>query len=192
MHGSSRVRYRGVASLLAALVFAPGVRAQTGADSVRVAEPPRVVEVSPTLVAGDTLRVWSTGARLDGVIATFARVNVTDLVLQGQAPNPNTPPREWAVALSNVDRVDVLRRRNRSAGRVVVGVLLGAAVGAAIGAPLGPIIECGGACDKEGDLQPMVGHGLGAAIGAPIGALIGGVIAGTRPARWHTVTFTVR
>lgn len=193
MQSSSRARYQ-IFALVVTAVFASDVRAQTGTEPppVVVASALQFVEASPALVAGDTLRVWSTPARLNGIIAAFARVSPSELVLLGQAATPNTAPREWAVALNNVERFEVLRRRNRSAGRVVLGVVLGAALGAAIGAPLAPIIECGGACDTEGNLKPKVGSKLGAMIGAPIGGLLGGVFAGTRPARWHTVTFTVR
>ena len=162
------------------LAFAPSLGAQSS------------IETSPALVPGDTLRVWASTPKLDGVIATLGRLSVAEIVLQGQATSPDVPPRELGVQLQSLTRLDVLRGTKRSAGRIVAGVLLGAAAGALVGAPLAQLIECGGACDTEGSLQPKVGPALGAAIGAPIGAIIGGVIAGSRRAKWHTVTITVR
>lgn len=150
------------------------------------------VETTPALLTGDTLRVWAPTSSLDGVIGTFARIDVRDLVIAGQSANPLAPPREVAVPLSNIVRLDVLRSKKKSGRRIFAGIVIGAGVGALIGAPLGPLLECGGACDDTGELTPMVGPGLGASIGAGIGALLGGVVGGMSRPRWETVTFTVR
>jgi hypothetical protein len=149
-------------------------------------------ETDPTLAVGDTVRVWASTPRLDGAIAAFARIQAADLIIMGQGASPYGSGREYAVPLSGVTRIDVLRRHRPSVGKIMLGVLVGAGVGALVGAPMGPIIECGGACDKEGKLQPMVGRGLGASIGAGIGGLLGGVVVGHARTRWESVTFTVR
>ena len=150
------------------------------------------VEIDPALVMGDTVRVWASTPRLDGAVAAFARIQAADLVIMGQGASPYGPGREFAVPFSGVTRIDVLRRHRPSAGKIMLGILVGAGVGALVGAPMGPLIECGGACDKEGKLQPMVGPGLGAAIGAGVGGLLGGVVVGHTRTRWQSVTFTVR
>lgn len=150
------------------------------------------VEIDPTLVVGDTVRVWASTPRLDGAIAAFARIQAADLVITGQGASPYGPGREFAVPFSGVTRIDVLQRRRPSAGKILAGILVGAGVGALVGAPMGPLIECGGACDKEGKLKAKVGPGLGASIGAGVGGLLGGVVVGHTRTRWQSVTFTVR
>jgi hypothetical protein len=150
------------------------------------------VEVTPILSTGDTVRVWAGNPRLEGAIAAFSRIQSTDLVITGQGPNPYGPGREFTVPFGSVSRIEVLRRHRPSAGKMLAGIVIGGGIGALIGAPMGPIIECGGACDREGDLQPMVGKGLGAAIGAGIGAILGGVVVGHTRTRWESVTFSVR
>lgn len=168
-------------AVLALLVIAPAaLRAQSA------------VETSPALTVGDTVRVWAPTARLNGAMATFARVSPMEFVIAGQSANPTAPPREWVVPFGNVVRVDVLRANRRSGRRLFAGFLIGAGVGALVGAPMGPLIECGGACDKEGPLQPQVGYGPGAVIGAGVGAIIGGIVTGMRRTHWETVTFSVR
>lgn len=163
------------------LAFAPTIaRGQTSA------------ETDPALALGDTVRVWASTPRLEGAIAAFARIQAADLIIMGQGASPYGPGREYAVPFSGVTRMEVLRRHRPSAGKIMLGVLVGAGAGALVGAPMGPIIECGGACDKEGKLQPMVGPGLGAAIGAGIGGLLGGVVVGHARTRWQSVTFTLR
>lgn len=170
-----------ITCILALVAFVPAIsRAQSA------------VETSPALITGDTVRVWAPTARLDGVMATFARVNPMELVIAGQSSNPSAPPREWAVPFGNVVRVDVLRENRRSGRRLFAGILVGAAAGALVGAPLGPLVECGGACDNDGVLKPKVGYGVGAVIGAGVGAIIGGVVTGMRRTHWETVTFSVR
>jgi hypothetical protein len=150
------------------------------------------VAASPSIYAGDTLRLWAPTAGLEGIIAAFARLDSSKLVLTGQSMNPNTPPREWGVPLIAVQRLEVLRTKPRSMKRVFTGIAIGALVGTGIGAPMGRIVECGGACDREGSLKPMVGWQLGAAIGAGVGGLLGGVIADIRRPRWDPVTLTIR
>ncbi|MEO5568718.1 MAG: hypothetical protein ABIR92_09510 [Gemmatimonadaceae bacterium] len=170
-----------ITSILALVAFVPAIsRAQS------------TVETSPVLIPGDTVRVWAPTARLDGVMATFTRVSPLELVIGGQSTNPSAPPREWVVPFGNVVRVDVMRANRRSGRRLFAGILIGAAGGALVGAPLGPLIECGGACDSEGGLQPQVGYGVGAVIGAGVGAIIGGIVTGMRRTHWETVTFSVR
>ena len=150
------------------------------------------VETTPPLVLGDTVRVWAPTARLDGAIGTFARLDVNGLVIAGRPADPSLSAPQWAVPLSDIVRLDVLRARQRSARRIVTGMVVGIAAGALVGAPLGPLIECGGACDKTGSLQPKVGSGIGATFGGVIGGIIGGVIGGASRPRWQSVSFTVR
>lgn len=167
-------------SIALVLSTAAVARAQTSAES------------TPVLTPGDTVRVWAPSQRLDGAMGLFARLDSGAFVMTGAASNPYARGPEVAIPLDPMPRVEVLRRGKRSAGRIMAGILIGAGVGALIGAPMGPIIECGGSCDKEGKLQPMVGPGLGAAIGAGIGGVLGGVVGGMTRARWRAVTITVR
>lgn len=150
------------------------------------------IEATPSIVAGDTVRVWAERARLNGIVAELARLNDSGLVLHGQSQGVRTRAHEVVVPVDAVQRLEVLRHKPRSKTRIATGVVVGALVGAAIGAPMGKIIECGGACDDEGSLKPMVGYGLGAAIGAPIGGLLGGVVAGISRPRWELVTLSRR
>jgi hypothetical protein len=172
------------------------IKIPTIALSIAVFASPAVaqngVEATPSIVAGDTVRVWAERARLNGIVAELARLNDSGLVLHGQSQGVRTRAHEVVVPVDAVQRLEVLRKEPRSKTRIVTGVVVGALVGAAVGAPMGKIIECGGACDKEGSLKPMVGYSLGAAIGAPIGALLGGVVAGISRPRWEPVTLTRR
>lgn len=173
----------GYSLILTALVLAVAPTVLRGQTSI---------EVDPTLTVWDTVRVWANSPRLEGAVAAFARIQGTDLVIMGQGASPYGPGREFAVPFSGVTRIDVLRRHRPSVGKTVLGILVGAGVGALVGAPMGPLIECGGACDKEGKLQPKVGPALGASIGAGIGGLLGGVVVGHARTRWQPVTFTIR
>jgi hypothetical protein len=176
--------------LLIASIATPAA-AQTADSSAGVVVPARTATISPMLRSGELVRVSASRARLDGAIANFVRID-SNLVISGQAPNPDVAAREWAVPVDAVERLEVWRGKPRSKTRVVTGVVVGALVGAGVGYTLTNFIECGGACDKSGKLAAKAPRRLGAMIGAPIGGLLGGVVAGASFPRWRSVTLTVR
>jgi hypothetical protein len=172
------------AGILVAIALVAGASARVSAQST--------VETTPVLNSGDTLRVWSTSAKLDGAMGVLARLNATELVLAGQSRGPGIPPREWSVPLGNVERIDVLQKKGRSGGKILAGTVIGAGVGSLIGGFLVPYIECGGACDKEGTRVPFAPRKIGFVIGGGVGAILGGVVGGISRPKWHTVALTVR
>lgn len=166
--------------IIVALTLLAGVSALSSGQSP--------VETTPILNAGDTLRVWSTSAKLDGAMGVLARLTTSDLVLAGQG----VPAREWSVPLANVDRLEVLQKKRRSGGRILAGALIGAGVGSLVGGTLVPFVECGGACDKEGSVKPFAPRKIGFVIGAGVGGILGGVVGGISRPKWVGVTLPVR
>jgi hypothetical protein len=178
-------------SILIGAVIAGPATAQTVDSTAGVVAPARTATTSPMISAGELVRVWAPRARLDGIVANFARVD-SNLVITGQSPNPEVAAREWKVPIDAVDRLEVWRGTPRSKTRIFGGVVLGALAGAGVGALLTSFIECGGACDRDGAHSGKESPRLGATIGAPIGALLGGVVAGMTHPRWRQVTLSIR
>jgi hypothetical protein len=176
-------------SILLIASIAMTAQAQTVDSTAGVVVPARTATISPILKPGELIRVWAPRARLDAALANFARID-SNLVITGEAPNPDVAPREWRVPVDAVERLEVWRGTPRSKTRIFGGIVLGALAGAGVGALATSFIECGGKCEpgREGTESPK----LGAAYGAPIGALLGGVIAGASFPRWRQVTLSIR
>jgi hypothetical protein len=185
------LRIKNSLTLVVMAALATKAAAQTVESSAGTVIPARTAILSPSIAAGELVRVYATRARLDGAMAEFVRID-SNLVIAGQPLAPDAPPRQWSVPIDAIQRLEVLRGRERSKGRIFTGVVVGALVGAGIGAVMTPFLECGGACDKEGERTPFASRKLGAFIGAPIGGLLGGVVGGMSRKRWNAVTVTIR
>src|SRR5687768_9835445 len=114
MHRLTDLSLRSLATALAALLMITSV---AGAQAVEVASlipaSQARVEVTPTVNAGDTVRVWAPTARLDGAIGTLVRLDTLGLRMAGQSPDPSSPGRQMTVPLPAITRLDLLRWRGR-------------------------------------------------------------------------------
>lgn len=145
-----------------------------------------------SLRAGDTLRVWAVGPRLNGAMGRFTALGSDTLAMDDLRRGDPLPGERIAVPLMALRRVDVREPTHRSGWRTLAGVVLGGAGGLIVGAYAGVLAECGNSCSDNGEWGGLEGGLVGAAVGTLAGAIAGGVI-GARPhAGWRGVVLSVR
>ena len=127
---------------------------------------PRRMVAQAAAVVGDTVRIEAP-ALGPGIRGELAAVRGDTMFVRRYGIT-------LAVPISQVERVDVRRRRS-AMGRAARGVAFGAPLGLAAGLLLGIAAHGGGNpdCADDCNLLPVVGAASGLAMGTALGAIIG-------------------
>jgi hypothetical protein len=144
------------------------------------------IQTSPQVRVKDTVRVWSARMNLHRAEGILLRMDGA-LLDVGIGGRPSIAPSSRIQApLADVERLEVLRGKARSPGRIAIGVLIGAVAGAALGSAIGPMIECRGSCDDE-YYGGVIGQLAGGALGIILGGTAGGLVGARAQPNWEAV-----